>query len=638
MKATNWVSQIKYLDKNQISDTTTGFKQNYILNTEKLAKDNIKDLKIFEYPDKQRYIRIATWNIRYFTDINNNMSIEKIQSTIAMINPDILCLNEVTVGFNKYYNSEVSFAEKFPEYHVLSICNTIPSWFSTVYGNCILIKKILYDKTCQSIPAMQYGIVNTQNKCFFNQYTHTYNHPKPHNIELDGSTIAQFGSKETRCFIKISFIDFDIFCTHLEAYDKQTRLKQFDELMSYVTRKSIILGDLNVIDTEKYLNKSGPEWNVLKRVNSLSDDNNESEINILKKKYSLKDSFEMSRSNKNFHGYTTWTNTIVDYILFTEEWLNMMSEPNTTINSNIYVSDASDHYPLYVDIYNEYFEDIMRPQFQSFASTNKGTHKTFAEMGWDHGKKFYHVSPLAAFDWFDNGKITDRYSFNDPYLTGNYSAMYGSNGVYVGTMPYVAIGFLPALVDRTSQGALSGPLKDMGVLFEFSIKQSYDTNANDNDVYIPVYGETYYSQNDSNYNVILGQSNIGKLTKKNYDEVNKTHNIFELSKIYLVYKLDDNAQVKITQNNELQLLFEYALNWIKMLYSERRETDEYHYDLNKNGYETEINIDNFELHSRYGGTDILYPLWTQMSGGNNIYYYKYTKYKSKYINAKKLMY
>lgn len=642
MEKTNnddWMSQIKHLDEDQIHDTTSGFRQNYLSNTTRLEKFNLDEFKIFEYPDKQKYIRIATWNIRYFTDINDNMSIDKIQTVVSLINADILCLNEVTLGFNKYYGAEVSLTEKFPEYHVISFCNTIPSWFSTAYGNCILIKKTLYDKACTSDVASQVGIVNSYNKCFFNQYARTYNHPKPYNVELDNTDMSHFGPQETRCFIKISFIDFDIYCTHLEAYDKHTRLKQFDELMTNVTRKSIILGDLNIINTSSYLNKHSVEWNVLQRVNSLSENN--SEIDMLKQRYGLKDSFEMSKSNKNFYGYTTWTNTIVDYILFTSEWLSDDEKlPITNINSNIYITDASDHYPIYVDIESNNFSLIMTPDSKKFSDVI-GTHSTFEKMNFDHESAFYHVSPLGAFDWFDGTKITQRYSFNDPYLTGNFSMMYGTNGVYIGMDPGRATNFLETLVSRTAQKSENSLLNYVGILFEFKIKQTYDINTDDNDAYKIAYGETYNKINDDNYNLIYSlASGIGKLTKRNYDEANKIHRVFELSKKYLVYKLNlpdthDFTDDQIKKYIRLEKIFNMALKYIEDLHKSRSATDGYTYNLSENGYKNTFNIGKIKIIRGYSDIDILFPLWEQFTGGyNNNYYYKYTKYKSKYMNIK----
>ncbi len=48
--------------------------------------------KLVDTPKDPRNIRIATWNVRYFTDYNDNPTIKGIAGVISKISPDILCL------------------------------------------------------------------------------------------------------------------------------------------------------------------------------------------------------------------------------------------------------------------------------------------------------------------------------------------------------------------------------------------------------------------------------------------------------------------------------------------------------------------------------------------------------------------
>lgn len=51
-------------------------------------------------------LRILSWNVRYFTDTSNNPTItEQCKIISEEIKPDLICLQEVTLGNNRYYNT-----------------------------------------------------------------------------------------------------------------------------------------------------------------------------------------------------------------------------------------------------------------------------------------------------------------------------------------------------------------------------------------------------------------------------------------------------------------------------------------------------------------------------------------------------
>lgn len=183
-----------------------------------------------------------------------NQQLMSVPNVINQINPDILCLQQATVGISIYYKKPIDIREYLKgSYELISSCTVIPSWYDTTCDNNILIKKDLVE----CIKSIGLKIFQNQcdvNRCRFNQYAKTYNNPEQNILYQEDQIIKLFKNKETRYFIKISFADFDIFCTHLDAYDSHIRKRQLDELHAQITRKSIIVGDFNIIDVREYEN------------------------------------------------------------------------------------------------------------------------------------------------------------------------------------------------------------------------------------------------------------------------------------------------------------------------------------------------------------------------------------------------
>ena len=130
---------------------------------------------------------------------------------------------------------------------------------------------------------------------------------------------------------------------------------------------------------------------MLKRVNSLSNNINENEIEILKRKYNLRDSFELGLDPKTniksilSYTFTTWTNTVVDYILFTSEW-----SPDTIIYPYIYFTDASDHCPIYVDI----SFNFITPHPQQINTLSNQTGGSYRDKYIKYKSKYLHAKKL----------------------------------------------------------------------------------------------------------------------------------------------------------------------------------------------------------------------------------------------------
>lgn len=282
-------------------------KDEYLRNI-KLAKD----LGMNEWTKlKREYnnLRIMSWNVRYWTDVNNKPSIQNIAEVIREIDPDIVCLQEATFGMSKHYpDAPVDIREYLPEYTLSTFCNIIPSWYETIYGNAILISNKLVDVYKKVHTHLSDDLCdNSMPLCSFNQYSKTYDYPRPER-KLYGALATEINTikkTETRCYNKISLVSFDIFNTHLDANNSRIRKLQFDEVYEQATRDAIILGDFNIVDTSIYLDEPQKteamqkEWEYLKRIHSFSDNNNNNEYQKLLEEYSgLSDPFK--RNKKSF--------------------------------------------------------------------------------------------------------------------------------------------------------------------------------------------------------------------------------------------------------------------------------------------------------------------------------------------------
>jgi hypothetical protein len=74
------------------------------------------------------HIRIMSWNVRYWTNANNELTIQKIIKKIFEIDPIIICLQEITLGHNQKYGdaNQQLFYDQYDllltKYRVISVC------------------------------------------------------------------------------------------------------------------------------------------------------------------------------------------------------------------------------------------------------------------------------------------------------------------------------------------------------------------------------------------------------------------------------------------------------------------------------------------------------------------------------------
>jgi hypothetical protein len=82
-------------------------KSNSITDThKKLYNENNEIFKIYNKvtPNNNDTLRIMTWNVHFWTNINEESSVDFIMDNIKTINPDILGIQEATFGKTKFTN------------------------------------------------------------------------------------------------------------------------------------------------------------------------------------------------------------------------------------------------------------------------------------------------------------------------------------------------------------------------------------------------------------------------------------------------------------------------------------------------------------------------------------------------------
>jgi endonuclease/exonuclease/phosphatase family metal-dependent hydrolase len=579
------------------------------------------------------YLRIMTWNVRYWTNIDDLPRIMECSDVIKTISPDIVCLQESTVGYSKYYpknvhNKPIDIRQYLDDYELISFCNVVPSWYSTHYGNMILVHKRLEENLRQQYGALHQILCNID-RCTYNQYAKTYSLPTPKTRSILGSNVAVF-KQETRCFIKIAMPDFDIICTHLEAYDKLIRRKQLDELKEYITRKTIIVGDFNIMNSKNYAillndeiklrtseeeNKKikeiiANEFAMIKKINNENDQDYEysnfEELNwkncfeyayvkytqdtrkklddIIKANIKNNDerkkfiealiSFCKQIMNYEFTNLfapnmSVWNNTVVDYIFFSKHWdephfASKMFDDKTgydEIHPYTYFTDVSDHLPIIVDIgkYNMGFNveptlGSEGPGAQLYSKLNPDELKVLS--GWT----FYNGQPLSAYDWYnDTGTINvDKYTFMDPYMTGNFTLTFGSNGVYYaydtkGALYYGSdfqnrmINSDALLYSKTNTG-----LERCALIFEFFIKNKIET-VEGVTVTAQVLPPEILKKLDTEVDIIENKYyQLGKFTPRQYNATTGSHAVIGLKTLKLFIILPQKvAEIRSEQINLL---------------------------------------------------------------------------------------
>ena len=284
----------------QIGDDVSELKSKYKNNILKFSNKNSE--MITKNPSD---IRIASFNVHFWTDMEEQSNINKIYEVIKEIKADIICLQEVKIG--------EMISNMIDEYSIVTLCNTTPSWFEDAYGNAILIKTETKIKLQKSNLANEYKmhLCGEQNRCILSQFNKTFD-----DLECCKSDSEEImaKNKETRCFTKISLPYFDIINTHLEAYDSKKRELELIEINKFITRETIVTGDFNMISKQDYGNEFKKDY---------IDHEQYKKFEIQSHGRDIIDSFAdnvwtdiTSIHNTNFINLTAWSGTRIDYMFY----------------------------------------------------------------------------------------------------------------------------------------------------------------------------------------------------------------------------------------------------------------------------------------------------------------------------------
>ena len=290
----------------------------YINNTKnKLSKKTSKEL------------RIATYNIHYMTNLYENTNTYKgILSDIKKINADFIGLQEFILGNIVKINEELyidlnNFYEDIEllGYNKSIICNSVPSWFSAIYGNILLIKNYCTNTICEKLDETIYT---------FQKSTKT---------TLVSGTHE--GIRETRCFIKVR-IEYNqyiihLYTTHLDIASEETRTEQINYIIQdsqqYNSKNDVvfIMGDFNTFNAEE-MDQINPSW----KTNQYIKDNGA----VIR---TLQENGFIDCHAQNPALMTAWSNIRVDFIFCNKQIYG-------PFRAEYYMTENSDHIPVIITI------------------------------------------------------------------------------------------------------------------------------------------------------------------------------------------------------------------------------------------------------------------------------------------------
>lgn len=245
--------------------------------------------------DIKNGIRILSYNVQLFLDINGNSSFDKLEKLITDSNADVVLLYEAVNGKHKL---EEIIKNK---YKYVKYCNN--------YGINILLSKYPID-SC-SVLRLSKDPVKKMNRYAIIS-----------NINVNNNIV-----KLAMC--------------HLDVFDdtEETRLVQIKEILQKIDNEYIILGDLNSLRKADY-NKD--EWEYLVK----DCEERKTKAHTLVTDYiesnGYTDAWQLIK--KACPKITVWSMRRVDYIYIGKNF------KYTINNCNLQFTDTSDHFPLYIDL------------------------------------------------------------------------------------------------------------------------------------------------------------------------------------------------------------------------------------------------------------------------------------------------
>lgn len=251
---------------------------------------------------KSTHIRVMTWNVQMFKDYNQNFRMNDMFALLVSSDADAVFLCEAL--FKSDYRQKFDMYVKTTTFKYVEFANT-------KYGiNLILSKYPIVKKQIITLPKdpiknqSRYGIAVS--------------------IKIN----------DTANLLKIVG-------THLDVYDEteNTRKQQIDLIMKMIDHEYIILGDFNSL---RQLDYSKHIWDCIVSDDFIRHVNTQTQVTHSVESNGWVDSFV--KCTKPPPTVSVWSMRRVDYIYIGQH------TPHKIVDTNIHVTNISDHLPIYVDL------------------------------------------------------------------------------------------------------------------------------------------------------------------------------------------------------------------------------------------------------------------------------------------------
>lgn len=257
--------------------------------------------KEFVKKDKDS-IRILSFNVNNWTNCDNKYTLNEIFNLITESDADVVGLNEA-MFFSQKTRVDFDNMTKELEYKYIKMCND-------KYGINIILSRypIIYHKI----------------------------------ISLGKDNIKKINRYALKCSIDINKKKpLNVLLTHLDVFDEteDTRLKQIKTIIEKIDSSYLIIGDLNSLRDNDYLEK---EWNLIVDNDEKRCVDTQTKVTDYIELNDFTDSYEMIK--KDPPSVSVWSMRRVDYMYIGNTF------SHNVYNSNIYVTDCSDHFPIYIDL------------------------------------------------------------------------------------------------------------------------------------------------------------------------------------------------------------------------------------------------------------------------------------------------
>lgn len=302
------------ISKNQILSIDSKTMAHYFL--EDVAKFEHLNNEIPPKPSDGSIMRVVTYNIHYWKDVNNVWSRHDIIKTIKNIDADILLLQEVMLDQTKSFPKGLAAFYQQIKKIGYSYCS-FQSADDPTFGNVIALKP-------------QFKILKSAQNKF------AAHDRKPRSYL---TTTIELANKQ----------HISLYATHFEVKNASVSEQQANELITIINQDTstykLIGADFNAVRKKDYnYHVQGYHlWDDLfnKRVAHFNPST--LAVDALENAHFI-NAFDIAKKMNGRIGFTVWAGTIIDFIYLNPGW-------NFPVDLYVYYSAASDHLPVIVDIH-----------------------------------------------------------------------------------------------------------------------------------------------------------------------------------------------------------------------------------------------------------------------------------------------